>query len=446
VKARIPRANEPFHQTLNPNQDVTVFSGQIEVIYPDGFWIEGDGKILFRWLPNPSLRFEVVLPLHDFGKLRLSDVSLDLPETDITGLNGAVSSISPSSSSMEVFVTGVLQDDLSMPDPVIELKELAFDVPNYHRYLGDPVERGEHYWRGRLTLEADPWIIDIDATSDAGERIKAVRSAGGYVITHAGSLRRKDGSSFCSADTSEIRNVVSMWLALTRGFWCSPLFWHCRPDGWVHFSVPRLSRWRGVRSWFPYEECGCALAIFPELSKLLADPIWKDPMRLAIYWYIHANENSAGDEGSIMLIQAALEMLAWTYLVEHKCVLNKRRWDKLNGAAARLEKLLIELEIPIDFPSAECPSLHEWSESNGKDGSGISVIVAIRNAFVHPEGSNLEMALGVPSCAKMEARTLSLLYLEIIILSLLEYDGPIYSRLQNGHPSEVRVEKPWVVA
>lgn len=445
MKANIPRANEPFHQTPNPNQDMTVFSGQIEVVYPDGFRMEGDGKILFRWLPNPSLCFEVMLPLNRFDKLRLSDVLLNLPETDITRLNGAVLSISPSSSSMEVLVTGVLQDELSMPDPGIELKELAFDVPNYHRYFGDPIARGEHYWRGRLTLETGNWIIDIDSTFGVGERIKAVRSTGGYTITHAGSLKRKYGSSFCFADTGEIRNVLSMWLAFTRGFWCSPLFWHCRPDGWVHFSVPRLSRWRGVRSWFPYGECGCALAIFPELPKLLADPIWKDPIRLAIYWYIYANENSAGDEGSIMLIQAALEMLAWTYLVEHKCVLNKRRWDRLNGAAARLEKLLVELEIPIDLPSVECPSLYEWAEFNGKDGSGISVIVSIRNAFVHPEGSNLEVALGVPSCCKTEAWTLSLLYLEIIILSLLEYDGPIYSRLKNGCPSEVRVEKPWVL-
>ncbi len=218
MKANIPRANEPFHQTPNPNQDMTVFSGQIEVVYPDGFRMEGDGKILFRWLPNPSLCFEVMLPLNRFDKLRLSDVLLNLPETDITRLNGAVLSISPSSSSMEVLVTGVLQDELSMPDPGIELKELAFDVPNYHRYFGDPIARGEHYWRGRLTLETGNWIIDIDSTFGVGERIKAVRSTGGYTITHAGSLKRKYGSSFCFADTGEIRNVLSMWLAFTRGF------------------------------------------------------------------------------------------------------------------------------------------------------------------------------------------------------------------------------------
>ncbi len=268
VKASTPRANRPFHQTPSPNQDVTVFSGRIRVSYPDGFRVEGDGKICFRWLPSPALRFAVTQPgvfsLCGFDATRLSGVSIDVPDMGIAGLSGEVLLVAPSLDPPEVCAAGVLRDTLFVPDQGIAFKELAFDAANYHQYFGDPVEGdGGRCWRGRLSVEADPWVIEIDETSDARERINAVRSAGGHVITHAGALKRKDGSSFCFADTAEIRSALSVWLSFTRGFWCSPLFWHCRSDCWVDYSVPRLSRWRGVRSWLPYKS-----ALMPWLFSL----------------------------------------------------------------------------------------------------------------------------------------------------------------------------------
>ncbi len=84
-------------------------------------------------------------------------------------------------------------------------------------------------------------------------------------------------------------------------------------------------------------------------------------------------------------------------------------WNGIPRARSRLEKLLVELEIPTDL-SSECPSLHKWARLAGNDTNGIGALVAIRNAFV----------------------------------TLLKYDGPIYSRLRNGLTREVRVEKPWV--
>lgn len=311
MKASTQRANRPFHQTPSSNQDVMVFSGRVMVSYPDGFRMEGDGTIRFCWLPSPGPRFEVKQPgvfsLCGFDATRLSDVSIDVSDMDIAGLSGDVLLIAPCLGPPEVCVAGVLRDTLSMPDEGIEFKELAFDVANYHQHFGDPVEGdGGCCWRGRLSLEADPWVIDIDAASDVRERINAARSAGGHVITHAGALNRKDGSSFCFADTAEIRSALSLWPSFTRGLWCSPLFWRCRSDCWVDYSVPRLSRWRDVRSWFPYEECAHALGVFPRFVRLLADPVWKDPLKFAIHWYIHANENSAGVEGSLVLVQTAL--------------------------------------------------------------------------------------------------------------------------------------------
>lgn len=112
--------------------------------------------------------------------------------------------------------------------------------------------------------------------------------------------------------------------------------------------------------------------------------------------------------------------------MEHKRVLMENEWNGIRKARLRLERLLLELKILTDLPS-ECPSLHRWAKSTGKDTSGMDALVAIRNAFVHRVRNNLDVALAVPSCAKVEAWALPLLYLEATILTLLEYDGPIYS-------------------
>jgi len=201
-----------------------------------------------------------------------------------------------------------------------------------------------------------------------------------------------------------------------------------------------------VQSWFPLLNCDRARNTFPRLVQLLADSTWKDPLELAIYWYIHANECAGGVEGSLVLAQTAFEMLAWTYLVEDRGVLTKQTWDQLNRASARIERLLTEMGLPVGLPTTECPKLYAWAQSAGRIGSGPDALVGIRNAFVHPNTKNLKKALAVPSSAKREAWQLALLYLETIILMLLGYDGSLYCRVRSGVPDEVNVEKPWLPA
>lgn len=388
-----PGANEPLHQTPQPNRDVTAFSGKILVCEAGGSQIEGDGQLLFRWLPTPSLRFEMALP-GVFAGVGLNEVLLDAPLASLAGLRAAVQSISSNTNLPGTSVAGIVLDDFSLHGDGATLTELAFDIPNFHDYLGDPVARGGGGSRSRLTLEAGDWLVNLDATADLDKRIGALRSLGGFVITHAGTLTRKDGNPFSFADTNEIRSALSTWLSFSRGLWCSPVFWYSKSDGWTRYTKPRLSQWRGVQSWFPLLGCDRARCTFPRLVQLLADPTWKDPLELAIYWYIHANECAGGGEGSLVLAQTAFEMLAWTYLVEDRGVLTRQAWDQLNGASARIERLLTEMGIPVDLPATECPELYAWAQSAGRGGSGPDALVGIRNAFVHPNTKELEEGSG----------------------------------------------------
>jgi hypothetical protein len=217
--------------------------------------------------------------------------------------------------------------------------------------------------------------------NDVSDRTKAVKSVGGYVITHAGVLTKRDSQAFSFADTAEIRAALSSWLSFTRGLWCSPVFWNSRTHNWAFYSVPRLSPWCSVRSWFPQLHCHRVPSIFPRLARLLADPIWRDPLKLAIHWYVHSNECAGGIEGSLVLTQTAFEMLAWTYLVEHTGVFTPQSWDRLPGASTGIERLLGELGIPIGLPATHCPNLYAWVQSTNTGSSGPKALVKIRNAI-----------------------------------------------------------------
>ena len=436
-----PSAIDAYHSVSQSNEDVQIYKGKINLRNKVGKTIIGDGEILFKWLPSPTIRFQFKADgISNIEKNIFEEIFIDIPKIDVVGLRALILSNKFNSNSTQLALTGRICEELPLQEET--LTELFFDVPNYLDYFGKPIIREEKLERGRLILEADGWIIKIDTLNDVNDRINVVKSTGGYIITHAGKLCRVDHSSFSFEETIKIRRTLTYWLAFSNGKWSSPLFW--RSNKRVQYSIPALNQWRVVSSWFPLLECGEVPHTFNKLFELLTDKTWKDSIGLAIYWYIHANTCSGGVEGSLVLNQTALEMLAWTYLVESENILSNNAWKKLGNATSRIERLLKELELPTHLLQSECPNLYAWSRSAGEQKSGPQAIVDIRNTFVHPTSKNLHDALSVSFDVKVEAWKLSLLYLESIILSLLEYEGPIYSRFRSGLPAELKVNKPWL--
>jgi len=50
---------------------------------------------------------------------------------------------------------------------------------------------------------------------------------------------------------------------------------------------------------------------FPGFARLMLHADWKEAVRTAVYWYVRADTNHVGPDGAIILLQAALERLAW---------------------------------------------------------------------------------------------------------------------------------------
>lgn len=168
--------------------------------------------------------------------------------------------------------------------------------------------------------------------------------------------------------------------------------------------------------------------IFPRFMKLLSDKsVWGDSLRSMMYWYAYANVRTGGTNGAIMLLQAALEKLAWTYLVLDRSILTGKKFDG-QSLAKNLKELLAQCSIPETVPHEFIGLLEFSSVTPVIDGP--SALVQVRNSLVHPSNEQVEKRTkltGKP-VPYLEALHLGLEYFERIVLYLCRYRGPYRRR------------------
>ena len=91
--------------------------------------------------------------------------------------------------------------------------------------------------------------------------------------------------------------------------------------------------------------------LFPGFMKLMAaSEDWKAAIHHGVYWYVRADTNLIGPDGACVLLQAALERLAWHVLVRERRSISEEGFSKL-PAADQLRLLLSALSIPLSASS-----------------------------------------------------------------------------------------------
>ncbi|MBD0266320.1 MAG: hypothetical protein ICV78_27460 [Tolypothrix sp. Co-bin9] len=151
----------------------------------------------------------------------------------------------------------------------------------------------------------------------------------------------------------------------------------------------------------------------------------------------------AGDvQGSIVLMQAAFEILAWTLLVEEKGIISQQGFEKL-AAADQLRLLLSQCGVPLKIPDSLTELLKASKELNWFDGA--QALTEIRNAIVHPNPKKRQKYLNRPFPEQIDAYKLGLWYLELILLNLFEYKGEYFNRIASKEFYQENIEAvPWV--
>lgn len=204
---------------------------------------------------------------------------------------------------------------------------------------------------------------------------------------------------------------------------------------WEAFSSPCLPG--GVVSrWSSMLHTNQIVELFPCFTRTMKNETWNKPLHQAIYWYLNANDSHRGIDAGIILIQAAIELVAYTYTVSDKRLLSPKGFKDLR-ASDKMRLLLGSLGIPTDIPHA-CTEMQSQTTLNGRqrwDGIAFA-FTDIRNTLVHPEAANKERA----STCYYDAWRAGLWILELSILAVCGYRGCYRNRLTN----EVE-QVPWTL-
>ncbi len=298
---------------------------------------------------------------------------------------------------------------------------------------------------GRAILRSAGWIITIAGTDHTRKLCKQLDESGGYVITHVGAIERADGSPFSSDQLEDLLLSLRYFLSFTLGRWTALAF----PVGFdekgervfEQWGIPLSSSgaWTGSCSWFTDRAGGLLTEVFPGFWAMWKDQLWNRTIREAIYWYLeaHGRGTTIAIDTGLILTQAALERLAWTYCVEYRKMISEKAFGERGiQSADKLRLLASAMGIPLKIP-VNLSALH--AKRGGKWFDAMEAITTIRNDLVHPQKKTQ-----LPDGSQYEAWKLSLWYLDLVFLHLCGHKGRYSNRLKVKWAGELDTV-PWSV-
>ena len=269
---------------------------------------------------------------------------------------------------------------------------------------------------------------------------------GGYLLLYGGELvpKSKQGS-ITLAEAKEVFRCFNMFLSFIQGARVSAYFQegiYTDEVVWENYPSGVVQPFReGIFSWIPDEIPNELSSLWASFYKLWCKKGEDDFLNTAIHWYLEGNNYSGFVEGSLVMAQNALELIYNWWIVEEKKMLGGKDADSIS-AANKIRLVLSHLNIGTEVPKdlAEL-SAFEVEEENG-DGPG--KIVKMRNAIVHSQKKKRIEYNAITPEAKLQGLRLSLYYIELALLKILDYNGSYVNRASNSKWQRKSELVPWV--
>ncbi len=432
-----------------PNEIIEIYSGEFALKLGDNrFSVSGD--ITFRWYPYIGVTFvaytqkdtdlsnqifeNLTIRFSDVYELYIQDVRCG--DCKITGYDF--------SNRHEIYGTS---NDFVKGERNIAVNEVIFAVPNLRDYLGDSVkdvnEDGDlHFEKTRLTLECGPYKIVLDKLSNYKEQKDKLEEATGYLLLYAGKVTSSNDSINLSHFKKWLPRLNHFFYFL-NGIRTAPLFLTGRHEGqniWTDYSGnDHIESYKFTLSWSNIFFIDELTQLWNSFNKLWDDESDRDFIITAIHWYIEANTNSAKIEGSIILIQTALELLYnWLIVEKQEQIIGD---DAKNlRAENKIRMLIFQLKISAKIPA----HFSELSKIlNIQDGP--QALANIRNALIHGQKQKREDLNKISLQAKYEALQLGLWYVELTLLFILGYKGKYNNRTTGNIWRNSGSLVPWML-
>lgn len=435
----LPEALQPHVPLGPPGQPIKLYFGELHFL-DERQEYQADGLVYLDWFPSPAIRFEVPMlppdvdPKHNFTlKIGGSISRASAFATRITYGSGTS-------------LRGVLTDRVVLPGEG-RATQAAFLVPNFDWLFGDAIRYGEGTVSAcRTVLSGGGWIITLDAVRDHGDVLEVLNSRSAFGITHIGRLVRDDGGTFSAAEALDLLDALRFYLSFAAGRWTGP----CLPIGfdatgapiWHILDPSNAAPYRQGDSWLVQNHHHEFQAPFSGFMRLWLDSDGQEILRFAIHWYIEANAQVGAVEGSIVLTQAAFELLSSMACVVQHSGLSAKQFDDL-PAAKRIRHLFDWAGIPQGLP-AELSDLTRLAQTDGWPDSA-TAMTKIRNTITHMTTRNRQQFGTHQDEARFDAWTLGLRNLELCLLRLCGHTGHYSDRISRQSVGET-VLVPWAGA
>lgn len=457
--ANLPERIEPVYQCEQANEPIQLFQGQATLIDPHTeARYEGNASLTLEWLPNPHLvcRFTsdeiILLSSRDYSSSESKKLSI---ECEIRGRHIQMKILPTqrqTDSEQGTWLRGVVVEPEPFTVGMVQTLDYAIlHLVNFHNYVGSPMrdKSGQSGYAGRMEMHTPDWRITIDQLPKISELEDQTR-AGGYAITHVARVERADGTSFSTESLQGLLVPIGLFLSFLRGAWSVPvlavgvdkqskLYW----EQWETPSMSRIASGNALSAnWFPKLNLGAISSLKPlfgKFCKLWQDADWQKALRLSIAWYAAASGTPSLVEGRLIMAQIALELLSWLILAEKGGTFSEEALRK-KRAAEKMQHLLSWAGIPDTIPQ-EYGCLSNFAKQKGWN-KGSNAIASLRNMVIHASKTNRDAYYATGGGVVWEASQLALLYIELVLLRLLGYQGVYYDRIEHKWAGEVK-PVPW---
>ncbi len=431
---------------LSPNESLLLSEEKIGLKCKEKEF-SGNGQIWLKLLPKPSIQIKITFPKSSpdiVASLAMNfEGTISIPSRNISS---SVSLIKRSfGSNQALSITAIPQKGPLITMTRGKILTTIFNLFNFWDFLstGFFAKHGKETYVScnRAILISEEWKVTVESLPTTKERTEILKNQGGYSTTHVGQIEKVDGSLYRSNEADKILEALSYFFSFVRGFWVHPQL----PIGfnrkknrvwevWVNYHV---NPWQSVLTWFDANHGNFLSDLFPGFMRAWNNPLWQETIKAAIYWYIRGNTQAAGTDGSIVLIQSALERLSWEYHVNIQESLSRNGFERL-PAADCIKLLLSQAGIPLEVPTM-LKSMNSIAKEKNFDGP--STFTNIRNRIVHP--GKKKGGIDPLKAPMFECWNLGLWYLELLLLYIFEYQGQFANRLKIGRWSGQVEELPW---
>lgn len=445
----VPEIIQSNIEMTEANISIQIFSGNY-IIRDEKGDLDTNGKITFNWVANSGSHFSGIIS----AERRISDIfsfNNDKIHLIIDGLefgNGYINSSTIGTNISGTEIKGRVLGRACLGDKSIAVEKLLFSIPNLRDFHGAIVksktDSNFSTLSNRLTLENDFCIINIDKCKDFKNRIQSLEEKGGYNILYNCELIPKK-RSIKLEDSAEIFHCLSIFLTFLNGRRTSAFFIQGVYEEkvlWCDYTDYLVDSFKFVQSWPQTTSVAGISKIWEQFSRLWKDNNNKNFFISAIHWYVEANANSGFTEGSIIMSQTALELLYNWWIIENKKMIVGKDSENLN-AANKIRLLLSQLNILYTVPVA-FTHLQQFIDENENIMDAPEAVVQIRNAIVHSQQEKRKKLDSIHSLAKHQALQLSIWYIEMTLLKILDFDEKYFYRCsEKKWAAEAEVYPPW---